>query len=163
MAVGNIEAIRDWIGDNWYNKEEINDIITFYNGHWYDTTSPYYSKYAGTVCTSWYQQCVKTSDGECYSGILYAYNGTHSSWVAFCLSLSQETAKAMSYRYGRRDGTIIFESRTWYYSTDTDVQTSYGQNVDRTDPSSRKFYYTEGSLNVEEWLRGLLESMNPRK
>lgn len=162
MAIGNLEAIRDWMNDTWYNKDEIDDIITLNNGTIYDVNSPFYSKDAGTVCSAWYQSCAKTADGESYNGILYGYNGGYSSWVAFCLSLSEATAKAMSYRYGRQDGTIVCNGRIWYYSTDVQTQSSYGQNVDNTNPVSRRFYYREGNFNKEEWLRGLLDTMNTR-
>ena len=159
MALGDITAIHDWMGTTWYNKEEINDIIISHNAPLYDIYSPYYSNEAGSVCTAWYQSCTKTADGDSYNGVLYAYNGGYSSWVAFCLSLSEATAKAMSYRYTRSDGIITYNGRIWYYSTDM-AQGASGQNRDNTDPASRRFYYREGALNIPEWLRGLLDTMN---
>lgn len=163
MAIGNLEAIRDWMKDTWYNKEEINNLILQSNGPLYDVNSPFYSKDAGTVCTAWYQSCDKTADGECYSGMLYGYNGGYSYWCAFCLSLSQETTQAMNYRYGKSNGTIIHEGKIWYYSVDAQRgQYSYGQNVDNTNPSTRRFYYREGPFNIDEWLKGLLNTMNLR-
>ena len=96
MAVGNINAIKDWMENTWYDKEWVNDIFISCNGPRYDVNSPFYSNAAGSVCTAFYQNCTKTSDGESYNGILYSYHESYSQWVAFCLSLSQSTAQAMN-------------------------------------------------------------------
>lgn len=121
----------------------------------YIETSPFYKYDTGQVCTGWYQESTKTFSGGCYCGMLvWLLRDTNQlHWVTFCLSHSNGTAQAMTYRYGKTDSYLTWNGELWYYSTDSNVQSSYASSteLDSTNPASRRYPYEfSGSTPTDE-------------
>lgn len=128
MAVGNLEAIRDWIETNWYNFEQMNDILVCGAVHLYNKDSIYYcdeKKEINWISTIHFY---KTTATPCYQGSWM----TNSGWGSPIL-ISKEpegvqysyTAHSQTVEY---EGTFVVNGITWYYSKNTGISNSSGSN-----------------------------------
>ncbi len=136
----------------------------------YNTESPFFKNDTGQVCTGWYASSYKNVIGDSYCGMLVAYMpwAHYLTWTPFCLSLHEQTANNMQYRYGLSSyrGNFVYNGQKWYYSHDQ-IEQSYASSmdIDQTNPPERRYYY--GSLDrgideayLAEILTDFLESID---
>ena len=124
MAIGNLEAIRDWmIGSEnndpmWYTKDEVADLL---NGPKFDTQSPFYKETAGRFCdfnTRWYG---KVNPGASYVGAVWTpvIDGYEWTWALIVSTIGSAVAAVSSYngsviRYN--SGSFKYNGYVWYYT-----------------------------------------------
>lgn len=117
MAVGNLEAIRDWMSDNWYNFEQMNDILACGAEDLYNKSSRYYcddkdKRFNWIYVFKFY----KSNNIPCYQA---SYNDAYPVLVS-------KKEDGVSYRiystywYGPYTvkGSFVRNGITWYYSGD---------------------------------------------
>lgn len=130
-------------------------------------SNPYYATEIGTSVTGWYTSGQKIVTGDCYMGVCVALKSTNVLlyWGAFCLSLSEDVVRGMTYRYGTgiNVGSFTYHNQTWYYSHDQ-IQGSYASSttLDNTQPPERRYYYGDlgaGEFDIVEILTSFLDSI----
>jgi len=139
MAVGNLEAIRDWmignptehVEENWYNIEQINDILACGAVHLYNKRSQYYcdNKDVRVNYISSFQ-FYKNNNIPCYSGGYHFYNGRADCAAPVFISKEEH---GVDYRVWNGvswqglvtvKGSFVINGITWYYSGE-DFNSSY--------------------------------------
>lgn len=128
----------------------------------YYPNNQYYAKDEGLICSaSNFRDVSKKKTGDCYCGMMVAYNTQqqYTHWFPFILSLIEDTV-TQGLDYVNSYGTITYNNQTWYYGKAATIY-SYGSNIDGTTPPERRFFYGNytGEDNVTQWLTALMNSI----
>ena len=112
MAIGNLEAIRDWMEDTWYDKDEVMYIINTI-GEEYITWLPYYKEDTGQFIKMNGRGYNKPNSGAAYvCGMKYAYN----LYTPLIVSKNPNAAKLTTSEghSGEYKTTVEFMNEIWY-------------------------------------------------
>lgn len=139
MAVGNIEAIRDWmIGnptkgtkENWYTIEQINDILACGAIHLYNKLSPYYFDQASEINHIYTVAYYKVNTIPCYYG---CFENKSNRYMCSIVLISKEE-HGVDYKDGSWSrptitsvGSFVKNGITWYYAADNGISGNRGSN-----------------------------------
>ena len=132
MAIGNLEAIRDWMEDAWYNKDNV-DIIFTSIGNGYRLNSKYYIKQQGVFIDptgDMRYPYIKMNTGSAYRASYHLPNSSYGH--PLLVSLKEENVSyynTSSYSRGAiatSEGSIMYNGQRWYYaSNDLYIGLSY--------------------------------------
>ena len=130
MALGDITGIRDWMETNWYNFEQMNDILACGAVHLYNKSSVYYCDEAKQI--NWIStiKYYKSNAIPCYQG---SYTKSTGGTV-LVIAKDPEGVKYYNSTFGPSSpttykGTFVVNGITWYYScSDNGIYNSKGSN-----------------------------------